>query len=888
VDYPEAWPDLLPQLAATFASRDAPASHYFAALLTAKSLVGAFEFVVGEERRQLSSVVLPGLFPQLVGFLGQLAASGSSEASVCGYLRAGLECFEISIQMQFEAYFAGEPLAAWMQLLQAALTLPLPPGLLQKRATPEQLAELDLQLPWKLRRTAYRIAGKYAGVTRLLSYCNASISYRRDAQMQAAVKAVSERHALGFLEAAAAHLAGYPSVEVSPNTLCALLGMLVQALHVSHCAEKLAPHLPALMLDSALPLVRVTAQDEQLWKLDPVQFVYASLAQASGLAGVRHAALQLIKAAARLLGPDHQPQLLLLVRFVAEFVATGKNPRNPAETLSTDTYCALLHVLQTVHDLCEEEPELETYLRPLFDKHLMPLFTASTDSPPSYLQFRLLSLLPMYQSFVDVVLFERHILKYICSPHLAIQFASMVSLADMISMSDMDKLDEQASRVIVEKCMNLCGSVDCDETLKCVEVIISSVSEYLGDSCREVVLQLLSRWWNGKQTSSSSTGQEEDRNPLSEADTCIDGVQTILKSAQMSPAAWEAITEGLLKVLKASVVFKDVFSAEKTVSTLGLVIGKLQRCPEAVFSHVPLVCYMMLGRPNALEPSSAEEASLFAALDWWRLNPLGLESLLGFFGNLVQLGGRPLHALHDAAGIPFSLLFLEVFKACGKLGLENKSSWEVASAVRLVLLLLENPASGAAHFLEDLVVAVLAFFRATDGSHQVVNLSMKFASTLFWRYPLESVSILRRLGEWERVLGLYETQASALGSQYDRRLFVLGVSSLLLHCGADTAGDRLLALVVEVYAGKKPSQHTEEDSEDADDSDYHEEDDAPEDEVYRSPVLDAKVLEVLRAVKQQLPELWQALPEDAQVKGEKIVSGELEAEEGLFEDDADN
>ena len=67
-----------------------------------------------------------------------------------------------------------------------------------------------------------------------------------------------------------------------------------------------------------------------------------------------------------------------------------------------------------------------------------------------------------------------------------------------------------------------------------------------------------------------------------------------------------------------------------------------------------------------------------------------------------------------------------------------------------MLLLLENPASGAAHFLEDLVVAVLAFFRATDGSHQVVNLSMKFASTLFWRYPLESVSILRRLGEWER------------------------------------------------------------------------------------------------------------------------------------------
>lgn len=707
--------------------------------------------------------------------------------------------------------------------------------------------------------------------------------------MRDTVQAIAEKHALRFLEAAAAHLAGLATSELSPKTLCALLGMLVQALTVAPCAERLAPHLQALLLDSALPLVRCSARDEQLWKSDPVQFVYSTLAQGQGLGGVRFAALQLVKAAAKLVGPDHQPLVVVVVRYLAEFISSGVNPRNPAEALTADTFASLLQVLQAVHELCEEEPDLEAILRPLFDKRLMPLFTESKAGPPSYLQYRLLALLPVYQSFVDVVLFEQHILAYISSPHLAVQFAAMVSLADMITLSDVRKLDEQTSRQVVEKCMGLSAAIDCDETLKCVEVIISAVSEHLGDSCREVVLQLLSRWWSGKAAAAGPEEQpEEDRNPLSEADSCIDGVQTILRSAQMSPAAWEAITAGLLKVLKGSAVSKDVFSAEKTVGALGLVLSKLQRCPEPVLAHVPLVCYMILGRPNALEQSSAEDKALFAALDWWRQNPLSLETLLGFFGNLVQFGGQPLHLQKDPAGIPYSVLLLEVFKTSGRQGLEHKSSWEVSSAVRLVLQVLENPASGAGEFLEELIVAVLEFFRATDGSHQVLSLSMKFASTLFWRFPQESFAILSRLGEWDRLISLYQTQASALGSRYDRRLFVLGVSAVLLNCGPCPAGGRLLELMLDVYAGQKLSQHTNEDSEDADDSDYHEEDDAPEDEVYRSPVLDAKAFEAVAAVQQRLPELWAALPAAARAKGEQIAAGRFEEDEdeGLFEDDS--
>lgn len=160
VDYPQDWPDLLQQLALTFASRDAPASHYFAALLTAKSVVGAYEFVLGEERAHLSAVVLPSLFPELGGFLLQLAASGSSEPSVCGYLRAGLECFEISIQMAYEPYFSGQALEDWMKVLQAAISLPLKPELTKKRQTADDWSDLDSLLEWKLKRTAYRIAGK--------------------------------------------------------------------------------------------------------------------------------------------------------------------------------------------------------------------------------------------------------------------------------------------------------------------------------------------------------------------------------------------------------------------------------------------------------------------------------------------------------------------------------------------------------------------------------------------------------------------------------------------------------------------------------------------------------------------------------------------------------
>lgn len=166
IDYPESWPDLLPQLVGAFQSRDLPANQFFAALITAKSVVGAYEFMMGEDRQALSTTILPALFPSIQSFASQLISTNSTDSSVHGYIRAAIECFEMSIQMTYEQYYCGDVLDGWMLVVLGALTIPMDESLRKKRQASEDIVELDSHLEWKLKRTAFRLAGKYYQFTR--------------------------------------------------------------------------------------------------------------------------------------------------------------------------------------------------------------------------------------------------------------------------------------------------------------------------------------------------------------------------------------------------------------------------------------------------------------------------------------------------------------------------------------------------------------------------------------------------------------------------------------------------------------------------------------------------------------------------------------------------
>lgn len=275
-DYPAAWPQLLPTLAAHLSSPDQRTMH--GALVCLRVVARKYEFKDESERGPLRELV-DATFPRLLAILQGVLASAAQPAAVPPELLAQLPLLLALVCKIFwsvtymgvpELLVQQGPFLGWMGALHAAITLPLPPG--QVPADPDAAADSPW---WKARKRALKVA------QRLLSrYCsprawgasrNTSAHSPVDRQF-AELYATNCMHT--FLDAHCQLLSQAQAGHyVAPRCLTLALEFVTRSLKVKSCYKRLEGQVTPLLQWVAFPLMCFNDEDAQLWAEDPHEYV---------------------------------------------------------------------------------------------------------------------------------------------------------------------------------------------------------------------------------------------------------------------------------------------------------------------------------------------------------------------------------------------------------------------------------------------------------------------------------------------------------------------------------------------------------------------------------------------------------------------------------------
>ena len=690
--------------------------------------------------------------------------------------------------------------------------------------------------------------------------------------MRGVVRDIIDKYSLKFLEVSSKYLESMRVSEVSPKTLNAIMGLIIQSLNINSCVDTLRPFLPPLALDMLIPLLQPTDRDNHLWTHDPVQFIYSTLSKDDGFTGIKHTALQLIKSISKLSSADGPPMPAVILRYIQQYISTSENPRKPGEKMDNETYVCLLHVLNAIHDSIDDtsDEDIHTILLDVMGRMMNRICGHTIIT--SYIDYMILSILSLYNRYIDIKMYSSHITRYIYCDHVCIQYISLISLSDMMNSTDVSIEGNDEYKKIVDVCVYICDTVECDETIKCVENIMSVVSHHIGDGCATIIMKMIGKWWSGKRTGApnDTDDDDDDKFPLRDVDGCMDSVHTIIKNTSISYEALEGVCDELWRVFRWSAVNRDLYGVESTINTVSLIISKTKRVSQTTITNYPLVCFLYTGPPPMNSPASLsqDDRILYDSMAWWRDSKPDVEVAVSLFSAFTRFAERSLgeyfHKETSYAAITVGV--------CHSLASEDQRG-----TFRLLFVLIENPQSGIEAFIGEVIS--LSARGGKSGSprrEEIILLSM-----LLFRFPQSTFGYLSNLGLWEAVFSTYRRFEMDGASRFGSWWYVLGLSASLAHVeqSREVAGEaleKLVGLCRESMGGAAIEEMEEEGGDSDSDSDYNEEDEVFDSDSHRSLVYEADLLGAVVSARDRNPEAWGLLSSETRGDFERMREEERE------------
>eukprot|EP00887_Chlorella_sp_A99_P003658 scaffold7.g3658.t1 len=325
-DYPERWPGLLAQVQVNLGSQDQ--ARVGGALLVLRLLARKYEFRDEEEREPLEALV-NATFPVLLPILQALLASDSPAVERAELLKLVCKIFWSSTYMEIPAVLLREgQFAGWMGALHALVMLPVP--------AEGQPADPELRKGWQWWKAkkwalhiAYRLFNRY-GDPKLCTEATAAAfaqRFQRDC-------------ALPLLEAALAQLA------------------------------RLAQQ---LLLSVVFPLLCFNAEDAELWRDDPQEYVRKGYDVIEDIYSTKTAAMNFLH---ELCKARPKGNLDMLMRHLAGVLAEYAAERQGADAALARRMDGALLAVGTLNDVLKQKRPYSGQLEPMLLQHVVPLFAS--------------------------------------------------------------------------------------------------------------------------------------------------------------------------------------------------------------------------------------------------------------------------------------------------------------------------------------------------------------------------------------------------------------------------------------------------------------------------------------------------------------------------------
>lgn len=256
-DFPGRWTQIVDKVSVYLSNPDPNGWH--GALLSLYQLVKNFEYKKAEERAPLHEA-MKLLLPQLYQLEIRLLPDASEQAVLLQ--KEGLKVYFALTQYILPLdLISKETFAQWMEICRQVVERAVPPAALE----PDEDERADLPW-WKCKKWALHIL--YRMFERYGSPGHVTKEYNEFAEWYL------QTFSNGILEVILRLLDGYRGGHwVPPRVLQQSLNYLNQAVSHAHTWKILKPHMPAIIQDVLFPLMSYSAEDHELWTVDPHEYI---------------------------------------------------------------------------------------------------------------------------------------------------------------------------------------------------------------------------------------------------------------------------------------------------------------------------------------------------------------------------------------------------------------------------------------------------------------------------------------------------------------------------------------------------------------------------------------------------------------------------------------
>lgn len=366
-DFPGRWTQIVDKISIYLSNPEASGWH--GALLCLYQLVKNFEYKKAEERGPLHEA-MNLLLPQLYQLVARLLPDPSEQAVL-------LQKEALKIYFALTQYtlpldlISRDAFTQWMEICRQVAERPVPPSALQ----PDEDERPDLPW-WKCKKWALHIL--YRMFERYGSPGNVTKEYSQFAEWYL------QTFSGGILEVLLRLLDAYRNKAwLPPRVLQQTLNYLNQAVSHAHTWRLLKPHMPTIIQDVLFPLMSYSAEDEELWTVDPHEYIRVKFDVFEDFVSPVTAAQALLHSACKKRKEMLQKTMQLLNQILI----------NPAtEAAQKD---GALHMVGSLADILLKKKGYCEQLDQLFIKYVFPEFS----SPRGHMRARACWVLHYFSEF---------------------------------------------------------------------------------------------------------------------------------------------------------------------------------------------------------------------------------------------------------------------------------------------------------------------------------------------------------------------------------------------------------------------------------------------------------------------------------------------------------
>lgn len=744
-DFPDNWPNLVDVIVQNMQSGDA--KRIVNALLALRRVIKNYEYR-DEERLTPLFQLAETIFPPLRAMFAQLLTNHTLESAMMMHLI--LKSYWSCVKVRLVPHLATvESMLAWNELFRAVITKPLPEAHegLEPAGQPTSEDERAEWPWWKVKQWALQI------VCRLYS------RYGHPKKVEDEYKAMSEVYrtqiAPGLLPCVLDTLSLRKNGRFCTDRVTQLCFVFLQEAVDSSVTYKLIkPHLHFLVFEAIHPTLCLTPKDLQLWSDDPHEFVRKTNDLFEDFLDPVYAAANLLADLCTKRGKDCLSDVLVFYTNILNTYLAASEPER--DYIQKD---AALHALFALDGVLTKSKAHKNQVEHMIVAHILPEFK----NPHGFLRLRAVKFFS--RKYIEAIHFrDEQTLVHIVNGVLECMFDSelpvSIEAAKTIrfvvqyphSNLALEVLQPRLTQIL-ERFFVLMDEIGSDEVVVALEQIIDK----FGDEISPFAVQLVQKFVQFFQTFVGE-GEEDDDACLA-AVSCLDAINTILMSIHEVPELYPLMVPELSPIIQ--LVLADVDYVEYMESVL------------EIFSTLTYCCKSIPATLWALFPCIFTSFANFSA-DYL---PNFVHVIDNFVGRDMDTFLAGVATTADGKAVRYVDMVLDMARQV----IEDAHTQEVdlCAAARLMYSLLHNLFGKVDDLLFEMVrLTVTRLAQPELGKAATRTLLGVFGSLLHYN-PSLTVQALEQLQATQGAFLLWVSKLELFETPLDRKLFVLGVMSLL-------------------------------------------------------------------------------------------------------------